>query len=169
VSENDQYKAMPANHFSANVNDQFEFSASELEAADIIPLDSGHFHILYQQHSYRAELLHADYQQKVFTVKINGSKYTVQLADRFDQMVERLGLNVVKQHLAKDIQAPMPGLVLEIVVQPGDEVDAGDPLVILEAMKMENVIKATGAGTVKSLEVTQGSAVDKGQLLLRMA
>ncbi|RMF01650.1 MAG: biotin/lipoyl-binding protein [Bacteroidetes bacterium] len=160
---------MPTNKLSAKVNDQFEFSAEQLNEADIIALPDGHFHILYQRKSYRATLVEANHQRKAFTVKINGSKYIVQLADRYDQMVERLGLNVIKQHRAKDITAPMPGLVLQIMVQVGDQVAEGDPLIILEAMKMENVIKAAGSGQVAHIEVTAGEAVEKGQLLLRMA
>ena len=62
----------------------------------------------------------------------------------------------------------MPGLVLNILVSPGQMVQKGDPLLILEAMKMENVLKAAGEGQVKAVKVQQGMAVDKGQLLLEM-
>ena len=62
----------------------------------------------------------------------------------------------------------MPGLVLSILVEPGQAVQKGDVLLILEAMKMENVLKAAGDGTVKNIAVAKGAAVDKGQLLLEM-
>ena len=62
----------------------------------------------------------------------------------------------------------MPGLVLEIMVKAGDEVKKGDALLILEAMKMENVLKATGDGTVKSVSVSKGAPVDKGTILIEM-
>jgi biotin carboxyl carrier protein len=62
----------------------------------------------------------------------------------------------------------MPGLVLNVLVQAGQEVAKGDALLILEAMKMENVIKASGDGKVKSVKVKQGEAVDKGLLLVEM-
>ena len=62
----------------------------------------------------------------------------------------------------------MPGLVLDVLVTPGQKVEKGDALLILEAMKMENVIKASGEGVVKSIQVTKGAAVDKGQLLVEM-
>jgi biotin carboxyl carrier protein len=64
------------------------------------------------------------------------------------------------------LKAPMPGLVIEYFVKEGDEVQAGDKLMILEAMKMENVIKATGEGKIKKLVVTKGNTVEKNQLLI---
>jgi biotin carboxyl carrier protein len=66
------------------------------------------------------------------------------------------------------VKAPMPGLVLNIVVEPGQTVEKGDPMIILEAMKMENVIKAAGEGRVKAIKVQKGMAVDKGQLLIEL-
>jgi biotin carboxyl carrier protein len=60
----------------------------------------------------------------------------------------------------------MPGLVIKLLAEPGTKVQKGDPLLILEAMKMENVIKAIGDATVKSVGVTQGEAVEKGHLLI---
>jgi biotin carboxyl carrier protein len=62
----------------------------------------------------------------------------------------------------------MPGLVLNILVSPGQAVQKGDPLIILEAMKMENVIKAAGEGHIKAINVLKGAAVEKGQLLLEL-
>ena len=62
----------------------------------------------------------------------------------------------------------MPGLVLQILVEAGQTVQKGEPLLILEAMKMENVLKASGEGQVKSVNVQKGMAVDKGHLLLEM-
>ncbi len=160
---------MPSTKLSATVNTQFNFSAEALREANLVPLADGQFHILHQDRSYRAELLDANYQAKSFTIKINGSRYTVKLADEFDHMVERLGLNIVKQQVVKDVKAPMPGMVLDILVKVGETVTEGTSLLILEAMKMENVIKATADGEVGTIEVTKGQAVDKGQLLLRMA
>ena len=65
-----------------------------------------------------------------------------------------------------DIKAPMPGKVLQVLVQVGDVVEEGQPLVVLEAMKMENVIKASSSGTVLTVEAAQGQAVEKGALLV---
>ena len=67
-----------------------------------------------------------------------------------------------------EIHAPMPGLVLEINVSEGQEVEKGDPLLILEAMKMENVIKAPGNGIIKKIHVEKGNPVEKNELLVEL-
>jgi len=153
---------------SATVNGQFKFSPAELEDLDFIPIDDRHFHILAGGQSFRAELVQAQPQQKAFTIKVNGTKFDIQLADEYDQMIDRLGLSVVANHGAQDIKAPMPGLVLQVMVAAGDVVVVGQALLILEAMKMENVIKATATGTVQIIQVSQGAPVEKGQLLIKM-
>lgn len=151
---------------NAKVNQTFAFSAEELLTIDPVTDDGRRFHILVDGQSYRAELMEANFHQKTFTIKMNGSRYVIQLADIYDQMVERLGLKVASGQAVKDAKAPMPGLVLSIAVTEGQEVKAGEPLLILEAMKMENVLKAVADGVVQSIVVKEGSAVDKGQLLV---
>ncbi|MGE3496361.1 MAG: biotin/lipoyl-containing protein [Candidatus Binatia bacterium] len=66
------------------------------------------------------------------------------------------------------VAAPMPGKVLQVLVQPGQAVAAGDGLVIVEAMKMEHRITAAAAGTVRSVHVSSGQMVDSGALLLEL-
>lgn len=68
----------------------------------------------------------------------------------------------------RTLKAPMPGLVLRILVAVGDTVAVGSPLLALEAMKMENELKAASAGQVVAIRVTQGQAVEKGQVLLEL-
>lgn len=67
-----------------------------------------------------------------------------------------------------DIASPMPGIVVKVLVSPGDEVSAGDVVVIIEAMKMENQIKAAAGGTVGSVHVNQGDHIAEGQLLVSL-
>ena len=69
--------------------------------------------------------------------------------------------------LVKDIKAPMPGLILDLKVKPGDEVKKGDVVLILEAMKMENIIKAPGDGLVKAVKVNLKQSVEKNQVLIQ--
>ena len=64
------------------------------------------------------------------------------------------------------LKAPMPGLVVRVAVEEGAKVEAGAPLVVLEAMKMENELRATAAGVVKGVKVKGGQAVEKGQVLV---
>jgi biotin carboxyl carrier protein len=153
--------------YKARVNDQYEFQDIE-GTLDIVPLEDGYFHILKDNKSYKAKLLQADYNTKSFLIRINGVRYSVQLADQYDQLVDRLGLTVAAASQVKDIYAPMPGLVLEISVEVGQEVEEGTPLLILEAMKMENVIKSPGEGIIKSIHIKKGAAVEKNFLLIEM-
>ncbi len=69
----------------------------------------------------------------------------------------------------RTITAPLPGVIRSIAVQPGQEVTAGDPLLVIEAMKMDNVIRASREGTIGSLHVTEGRQVAHGDLLLEFA
>lgn len=67
------------------------------------------------------------------------------------------------------LKAPMPGLVVRVAVEEGAKVEAGSPLVVLEAMKMENELRAASAGTVKAIHIQPGTAVEKGALLVEFA
>ena len=73
------------------------------------------------------------------------------------------------QTKANVVKAPMPGLVLRIIAKEGDTVKKGDGILVLEAMKMENVIKADGDGTIKRICVSEKQAVEKNTLLVELA
>ncbi|MCB0633214.1 MAG: biotin/lipoyl-containing protein [Saprospiraceae bacterium] len=150
------------------VNEQFEFEDIPADKLDVIRETDGSYHLLLGHTSHRASIRGFDPDRRLITVELNGRTFQVRLDDAYDQLVDQLGLKKVSRHRAKDIKAPMPGLVLKIEVTGGQSVSAGDPLVILEAMKMENVIKADADGTIKSIRAEEGQAVDKGQLLIEM-
>ncbi len=156
------------NNLHATVNGEFTFTVEDLQRADLIPVSENTFHLLLDGQSIAAEVLERDYQRKLFVIKINGTRYEVQLSDELDQMIERLGLGKRASTAIDKIKAPMPGLVRQVLVAPGDEIHVGQPVLILEAMKMENVIKAPGDGRVKTLRVGQGAAVDKNQVLIEL-
>lgn len=124
------------------------------------------FHILLEHKSFSVEVVSADRQSKSFCFKINGKKYVVDLKDKFDLLLEKMGMNNNAANKVNRIIAPMPGMIIDLKVKEGDHVKAGDPLLILEAMKMENVIKASGDSTVKSLKVKKGESVEKNQVLI---
>ncbi|MCC9137628.1 biotin/lipoyl-containing protein [Pontibacter silvestris] len=134
---------------------------------DISPIGPGTFHIIKDIKSYTAELLQADYQAKAFTFRINGVPVTVSAKDRFDLLLDKLGMSDANTQKVNDVKAPMPGLILEIKVQPGQEVKTGDAIMILEAMKMENIIKSPGDGVVKEVKVQVRQNVEKNQVLIQ--
>jgi len=156
--------------FETEVNGQHKFEVLPADALqlDMISEQDGHFHILHDGKSWHAELEYADFQARQLVFRVNGNQFAVHIADQYDQLVRQLGLHLGGGQKQNTVKAPMPGLVLNILVSPGQMVQKGDPLLILEAMKMENVLKAAGEGQVKAVKVLQGMAVDKGQLLLEM-
>ena len=133
---------------------------------DLLELSPHSFHILHQNRSYRVELLKADYESKSFVVRIGHREYNLQAQDRYDLLLEQMGIGGAQKSSLNHIKAPMPGLILEVKVQAGDIVKKGDPLIILEAMKMENIIKSPGDGKVKLVKVQQGKNVEKNQVLI---
>jgi len=154
--------------FRITVNEQFSLDVHPEEAQnlDVISTGPNVFHLLENGKSYHVELLDADYTRRTYTLKINGAKYTVAISDYYERLIKKLGLQVSGSHKINDVKAPMPGLVISVLVEPGQSVQKGDPLLILEAMKMENVIKAAGDGVVKSVAAQKGQPVEKGFTLL---
>ncbi|MEM7657559.1 MAG: biotin/lipoyl-containing protein [Bacteroidota bacterium] len=157
-------------NFQAKVSDQWEFELSETsaKALDVLPLPEGLFQVLHEGTSYQVSVLERDPLTKQFTLLVNGNQYTVTLADEYDQLVQRLGLSLKKEQKGGNILAPMPGLVLDILVEEGQTVEEGEALIVLEAMKMENVLKAGASGTVAGIPVAKGENVDKSHLLIEI-
>jgi biotin carboxyl carrier protein len=133
---------------------------------DIVKLSPTSFHILYKNMSYSAELVKHDPATKTMSIKINGQIHTVQIKDRYDLLLEKMGMNGSTSGKINSIKAPMPGLIVQVNVASGDSVKPGDPLLVLEAMKMENMIKASADAQVKEIKVKKGDSVEKGQVLI---
>ena len=85
-----------------------------------------------------------------------------------DQLLKKLGMDKALTKKANELKAPMPGLVLRILTEEGRAIKQGDSLLVLEAMKMENVLKSMGDGIIKQLKVKAGDKVEKNQLLIVM-
>jgi len=128
--------------------------------------DGQSFHIISQDKSYRVQVRQQHENGKELTLDINGHELAITVQDRYDLLLEKLGMDMTTVATTNEIHAPMPGLIVELKVQVGDQVETGDPLLVLEAMKMENVLKAPGAGTVQSISVKQGDSVEKNQILV---
>lgn len=169
-----QYLSLHRNRHSlmlkANINDQsLDYTQAQIDQLDMIyDTNAGQYHILKDGKSHRAQLSHDPSNPKRITILLNGTEHSVTIKDTVDQMVYDLGLSVVEDAAAGDVIAPMPGLILDIMVAAGDTVSAGDSLLILEAMKMENVIKAEADGIVKTVALIKGDTVDKNQLIIEM-
>lgn len=126
-----------------------------------------HFNVLFKGQSLNLEVVGIDSETKTVKLKLNNKPCDIQIKDKFDLLLEKLGMNNAHQHAAKEIKAPMPGLIFDIKVKIGDEVMKGDPVLILEAMKMENILKSPGDGVVKTIKIKKGDSVEKNQVLIQ--
>jgi acetyl/propionyl-CoA carboxylase alpha subunit len=138
-------------------------------SCDVLQNGSNRFHVIRDHKSYEVEILKADILAKTLTVKVNGRSYPLQVTDKFDELLRSLGMDKAAGSKVNELKAPMPGLVLDIVVSEGLAVKKGDPVVVLEAMKMENILKSPADVTVKKIAVKKGTAVEKNQVLVQFA
>jgi biotin carboxyl carrier protein len=148
--------------------EKISLNPKDLESLDIVDMGCQQLHVLRHNQSYKIKILLTDFANKKLTLEVNGNNYEMALADEYDQMVDKMGLLKAKTHKINSIKAPMPGLIIDIMVSAGQHVVAGTPLIVLSAMKMENIITSSGEGIVKSIVVDVNDAVDKGQLIIEM-
>lgn len=159
-SGNKTYQVEPAegeNTFVLNGN---------ISPLDLKKIGENKYHVIRNNKGYSVELVKVDKEEKLVALKINGQVYEYSIKDKMDLLLEKMGLNNLASAKVSQVKAPMPGLVHEILVEAGGTVKKGDGLLILEAMKMENVIKSPVDGEIKSVVVKTGAAVDKNQVLV---
>ena len=154
--------------YKINVNDTFHFDMDQesVSQLDAVSVGLNQFHILQENTSFKAAITEADFNQKKYTVVVNGNSYTVAIANPLDILIKEMGFETGLAKQVNAIKAPMPGLILEISVVVGQSVKENDNLIILGAMKMENSFLSPRDGIIKSISVSMGDAVDKGQLLI---
>lgn len=138
----------------------------ENTVADIVQISAAQWHIINNLNSYNVEVISFDHSQKTAEIKVNNNTYTVIAKDQFDILLDKLGLNSLNAAKVSEIKAPMPGMVLKVFVTEGMEIKKGDNLFVLEAMKMENIIKAPADVIVKTVKIKPGDKVEKGQVLM---
>jgi biotin carboxyl carrier protein len=161
------YKANIEGHsFDIKFDEDNILVDGELFSWDLLKVEENYFHVIHQHKNYRILILKLDRANKKVLLKINNKKYEVILQDKFDQLLEKMGMNNANGGNVISIKAPMPGLIIDLKVKDGDLVKQNDPLIVLEAMKMENVIKSPGDSVVKSVKVKKGESVEKNQILI---
>ncbi len=125
------------------------------------------FHIIHQGVSFAITILKADRETKTVRLKVNGKWMTVSLSSELDRVLKKMGL---EGNLGKDVlelKAPMPGKIHKVLVKEGSEVKKGEALLVLEAMKMENVIRCPSDVRISEIPIRPGDSVEKGALLMR--
>ena len=148
---------------------QFTFQLTDVDNITLNNIDVNNQIILDNNKSKLVSVKGADHELKRYQIQIDGRIYQVQISDAVDQQILKMNLKSKKSNQLKELRAPMPGLVRQVNVQVGDQVDAGDSLFILEAMKMENILKSPVNGTVSDLFVKPGESVEKNQILLNFS
>lgn len=114
-----------------------------------------------------AYLQHVDQRTKTVIFSVDGKTLSLRYQDHWDVLLEKMGFDSEESTQNQPLVAPMPGLVLSVEVKPGDVVQKGQALVKLEAMKMENLLKAqTDNQIVAKVHVTQGENVEKNKVLI---
>lgn len=146
----------------------FEICPDESSSADIVRTASNEYHLVAGHRSANARILETDPSGKKMTVEVEGQRFDVQIQEELDLLLEKMGFGKATARQVKEIKAPMPGLVLAIHAEVGQDHQEGDKLLVLEAMKMENAILMPGAGRIKAVKVKAGQAVDKGQILIEL-
>ncbi|MDX2249981.1 MAG: biotin/lipoyl-containing protein [Bacteroidia bacterium] len=124
------------------------------------------WHVILGNRSYRVFIQKIDSENREVSLSINGKKTTVKLRSRTDRLLDSLGMGEAMKKKLESLKAPMPGLIHSILVKEGQPVHKGDPLFILEAMKMENIIKAPGEAAISKIHVKEKDSVEKNALLV---
>ncbi|ALU25439.1 acetyl-CoA carboxylase biotin carboxyl carrier protein subunit [Myroides odoratimimus] len=154
--------------YQLKVNADTVFESEDLLQGDInvSSVNESTYHVLKNNRSYDVEILENHFTDKNYTVNVNGNNYSVNIQTELDKLINQLGFSLNSTKQVNSIKAPMPGLILDILVTVGQEVAENDNLLILEAMKMENNLSSPRAGIIKSINVTKGATVDKGLVLI---
>lgn len=134
--------------------------------ADIAHIAEGVYHVIENHRSYRVEVVNFNHADKTAEIKVNNNTYSITAKDQFDVLLDKLGLSNMNNARVAELKAPMPGMVLKVFVTEGDEIKKGDNLFVLEAMKMENIIKSPADATIKKIRIQPGDKVEKGQILI---
>jgi len=108
------------------------------------------------------------YEGSAIEFSMNGVWHSVEVKDEQELLLDRLGFKTGAAVAEGILKAPMPGKILEIMVAEGEEVEQDQPLVILEAMKMENELKAPISGTIASISAEVGQSLEKNSPILEI-
>ncbi|PWL38376.1 acetyl-CoA carboxylase biotin carboxyl carrier protein subunit [Flagellimonas aquimarina] len=156
------------NSYVIKVNENFDFQLSDddISALDILKTSNGKLHLLKNGISYHIQIVKTDFNNRFYAIKVNGNEHQISIDTPLEVLIKKMGFATNGSKNIDSIAAPMPGLILDILVKEGEEVKEDDQLLILEAMKMENIITSPRNGVIKKIAIKKGEAVEKKQLLI---
>lgn len=114
------------------------------------------------------EVLTIDLDNKSMSIRHKHHTYDLVFKNELDLILDKMGIKRSTENLNKDVKAPMPGKVIQLIAKEGDKLSKGDGLLILEAMKMENVIKAEADCTIRKILISKLDNVEKNQILIEL-
>jgi len=133
---------------------------------DIEDLGNGQYSVILNDKNYSLEVIEINRPAKTMTLGINGKVQEITVKDKYDLLLDSLGMSSGASKKIKELKAPMPGLVLEVLAEKEKNMEKGSTLLILEAMKMENIIKSPDQVVVDKIHVKAGDSVEKNQVLV---
>lgn len=151
------------------VNEGWKVDGQEMVSSEGAVLqweDHRFFRLIYQGKVFHGELMEEKSESNYLKIKLNHRVFEVHKKGALDELISAMGMDVPKIKKLKELEAPMPGRIVNIAVAIGQELNVGDDILSLEAMKMENVLKAEGVGIVKAIKVNSNDVVDKGMVLI---
>ncbi len=151
-----------------NNTENLILSKEQANKMDAISVAKNKWHILDQNHSYLCEIVDSDFEKKTYKIIVNSNLYEVEIKDALDLQIEAMGFSSGNSKKLNFIKAPMPGIIISVLVQKNDLVKEGDTLLILEAMKMENAIICPKDAKIKAIHIATADTVDKGKLLIEL-
>jgi acetyl/propionyl-CoA carboxylase alpha subunit len=137
-------------------------------AAHVVPVDGTPVRIVTIGDEVHRVVVRPGAGRGVYTLWLDGYRFEVEALDERTRAIRELSGTTAGPSGPAPLKAPMPGLIVRINVAVGDSVQAGQGLVVMEAMKMENELRTTAAGRVKAIVVQTGTAVEKGALLIEL-
>lgn len=140
----------------------------DAESWDWVQINEHEYSLIVNQKSHHILIESIDTASKTVRIFINDTYYTLSIEEPIDVLLKKMGIDLSSTIKVEPLKAPMPGLVFKILVEEGQEISKGTPLLILEAMKMENVFKASSDATIRKILVEEGQAVEKSAVLIEL-
>jgi pyruvate carboxylase subunit B len=136
---------------------------------ELVALGNGRHLLRLGEKTYEVEVAPSREHEGALTVYVNNRAHVVELDNETTMLLKKLEAGQPTRTHAAVLRAPMPGKISKLLVSQGELVEAGQGLIILEAMKMENELRSPAAGIVKAVRVAEGAAVEKNALLLELS
>ena len=134
------------------------------QLCDIQKLGEDYYQVIMDNRCFLAKVYR---NERELIIKINQKDYHLEIKDDNDMMLEKLGIKSKSTRFHDHLEAPMPGQIIDIFIQKGDKIKAGQPLLILKAMKMENIIKAPHDGMISEVFVRKDQKIEKDTVMVQ--